>query len=320
MGGMDRIFLKEMNRHTHKFSDLDDLRSGFIAPSEIVFHYETVKLDRWTRAYKRDLRDGSYVLISNVHHGIDGSQYDSRWIVGRYSDTTGGYAQIAAGSYPLKLQDAVDAVDVLSRMDLYKRRTFHDKYEAEAALEEDIKRGFMSKGQLAPSPMQFAGNMLDEEWNERIENLRTMQAQMVNFARRSGMTAEWFCDWVERRREKGATFAMLSEELQDARRTVDFSHERVDALYRLCITMLNEIDPSWRQCALKSPSIPPKQPYGIALDPQPEIDITPVAPAVAPITRTFQDRIRTHKQRTKADLSLEGTSLENEGAAEPTLG
>lgn len=90
------------------------------------------------------------------------------------------------------------------------------------------------------------------------------------------MSAQWFCQFVEERREDGATFAMLARELDDPRRSIRFTEESVESLYRDLSGKLSQANRYWREEGLEAPPVAPKPP--VETGPQAQTTSVPVIP------------------------------------------
>jgi len=118
----------------------------------------------------------------------------------------------------------------------------------------------------------------EKKQQEIAERLAAIRQALDEFKAGAGMSAQWFCQYVEHRREEGATYGAIAEELEDSRRSIRFAKGSTLSLYRDLSGKLTRINPDWRAEGLGAPAIPPKKP---AVKASPIPTAAPIKTAVA---------------------------------------
>jgi len=187
---------------------------------------------RYGRSLLRKRLDDSDLVLAHRTDGIDGDYYSSHWLLGRYGGSGAAYVQIIPryGAYGLRGNEISKAAGVLSELDLIGQRTFSSLSEAERAL----------KAQKGVS-------------------------KLARFEDEAGMSPEWFCQYVERRRKemgalKDQSCEVIAAELANPARRVRLLEIDIIDTYRELAGFLDAARPNWRKMTAEEPAIPPNPP------------------------------------------------------------
>ena len=178
------------------------------------------------RSLLRKREDGADFLMAHKTDGIDGDIRHTRWLLGRYSTSSDAYVQIAPrhDTYGMKGSDFTEAMNVLRKFDLAGRRTFGSLIEAKFALKDEFR------------------------------------TKLGEFAKQSGMSAEWFCRFVGRQIEQRFTASMIADQINHGERSISFDERNVETLRSELARMLFEVEPKWLETEPAAPAVPPRDP------------------------------------------------------------
>lgn len=115
-----------------------------------------------------------------------------------------------------------------------------------------------------------------EKQRKLAERVAALRKALNDFEANTGISAQWFCQYVEERRKDGATYAMIAGELNDPRRPTEFTKGSVLSLSRDLSGKLSSVFRGWRLEGADAPAIPPKPPAEkVKAPPQPSVERLP---------------------------------------------
>jgi len=174
----------------------------------------------------------SDLVLAHRTDGIDGDYQGFGWLLGRYSRSGTAYVQIVPriGEYGLRGDEISTAVSILSELDLVGQRTFSSVSEAESAL---------------------------------VTQRRA--AKLARFEDETGMSPEWFCQYVDRRRKEMEPLndlwcEIIAAELANPARGVKLRGSDIADTHSELSDLLHLTRPNWIRRTAEEPAIPPHPP------------------------------------------------------------